>query len=66
MTRERDRKLFENLNKRLTAIEMEHIKKKRKEDIEFSKNVAAQMTMLNKVNIASMRKKDAQKQVIGA
>lgn len=63
LTREKDRKLFENLNKRLTAIELEHIKKKRREDVEFSKNVSAQMTMLNRVNIASMRKKEEQKRV---
>jgi len=41
LTREKDRKLFENLNKRLNAIESEHMKKKKKDDIEFSKQLSA-------------------------
>ena len=61
LTREKDRKLFENLNKRLTAIEFEHIKKQKKEEVDFSKNLTAQMVMLNRVNIQTMRKKDIQK-----
>lgn len=31
--------------------------------MDFSKNLSAQMTMLNKVNIQSMRRKDVQKKV---
>lgn len=51
MTREKDRKLFENLNKRLTAIELENLRKKKKDEIDFSKQLTAQMGMLNRVNI---------------
>jgi hypothetical protein len=41
LTREKDRKLFENLNKRLTAIELDHHRKKKKDDIDFSKQLTA-------------------------
>jgi len=55
LTREKDRKLFENLNKRLTAIEFEHVKKRKKEEADFSKNLTSQMCMLNRVNMQTLR-----------
>ena len=64
LTREKDRKLFENLNKRLTAIELDHHSKKKKDDIDFSKQLTAQMAMLNRVNIQTLRKKEVKKNVV--
>jgi hypothetical protein len=56
--------LFENLNKRLTAIELDNIKKRKQEDIEFSKQLSAQLSMLNRVNINTMRKKELKKKIV--
>jgi hypothetical protein len=52
------------LNKRLNSIELDHYRKKKKDDIEFSKQLTAQMTMLNRVNIQTMRKKEIKKNVV--
>jgi hypothetical protein len=52
------------LNKRLNSIELDHHRKKKKDDIEFSKQLTAQMTMLNRVNIQTMRKKEIKKNVM--
>jgi len=51
IVREKERKFFENLNKKLNVMTFKQEREKRKEEVNFSKNLGAQLNMLNKVSL---------------
>ncbi|CDW85131.1 leucine-rich repeat and iq domain-containing protein 3 [Stylonychia lemnae] len=60
IVREKERKFFENLNKKLNVMTFKQDREKRREEVNFSKNLGAQLNMLNKVSLQAFRRKGYQ------